>query len=293
LAVLTHRSVAHELRQSAFGDGPMPPHRVGAADCADIRRQVALERENVELRDRLEHQQLRAQEWVEERDRVLAALRQQAADGARPRTSAEARPVTAAVSLREEIEAAAALVALHTEQRERAEQGPACAEAEARRLGEELEPLGDHVQSLSRELAAAEARLREMSDPQAAPAQSLAHLRGQRILYVGGRPSSAPAIRDLVLRHGGEWQRHDGGLEDRKGMLAAAVARVDRVVFPVDCIDHDAAGRLKRLCAHQRVAFTPLHSASVASFASALSIPSTESRPAPVRGVPLTCIEHR
>ena len=291
-AVLTHRSATPEMRQRYFGDVHMLSHLVGAANRADIRRLVALERENVELRDRLERQQVRAQEWVEERDRALAALQQQAADAAKPRTSAESLPVPAVMSLREEKEATAALVALHTERRERAEQATACAVAEARRLSEELEHLGRHVQSLSRELAAAETQLCEKDDPQATPARSLEHLRGRRILYVGGRPSSMPAIRDLVLRHGGAWQHHDGGLEDRKGMLAAAVAWADRVVFPVDCIDHDSAGNLKRLCAHRRVAFTPVRSASVASFAAALANPSTEAGSPPVRGVPPTCIKH-
>jgi hypothetical protein len=66
-------------------------------------------------------------------------------------------------------------------------------------------------------------------------------------------------------------QHHDGGLEDRKGLLAAGVASAQLVAFPVDCIDHDSAGNLKRLCVRQNVPYLPLRRASVASFAAALA----------------------
>jgi hypothetical protein len=175
------------------------------------------------------------------------------------------------------LEAAAAQVALQTERRERAEQAAAIAAAEVERLAAELDHMGRHMRALMRDLEAAETLLREASDAMAGSARSLERpLRGRRILYVGGRPSSSPAIRDLVLRHGGEWQRHDGGLEDRTGLLPSAVAWADRVVVPVDCAGPDSTAHLKRLCLRQGVAFTPLRSASVASFAAALANPSAE-----------------
>jgi hypothetical protein len=145
---------------------------------------------------------------------------------------------------------------------------------------------------LQRELSAAEAQLQQMSDAGSMPDQYLEEqLRGRRILYVGGRPSSTPAIRDLVLRHGGEFQRHDGGLEDRKGLLASAVAWAQAVVFPVDCIDHDSANNLKRYCVRQGVPFYPLRNASVASFAAALSS-RLESGPEDDSSGPRICLKH-
>ncbi len=56
------------------------------------------------------------------------------------------------------------------------------------------------------------------------------------MLYVDGRPSSSAAIRGRVERHGGAFQRHDGGMEDRKGLLGSAVAAADLVVFWVDLL---------------------------------------------------------
>jgi len=295
-AVLTHRNITPDLQQRVFGDVHMLSHLVGAVNHADIRRLVALERENGELRERAERQQLRSQELVDERDAAVSRLQRHIAEagterGSGPGSNGLARPMSLDP---DERAAAAAQVALQTERRERAEQAAAAAVRDAARLREELDHLSRHTQALSRELAAAETQLHETGEGADAPNRSLEqHLRGRRILYVGGRPSSTPAIRDLVTRHGGEFQRHDGGLEDRKGLLACGVAWAELVVFPVDCIDHDSAGNLKRLCQRQEVRFLPLRSASVASFAAALLNPSAGSGQDPMRsGLAPICLKH-
>jgi hypothetical protein len=79
-----------------------------------------------------------------------------------------------------------------------------------------------------------------------------------------------------VQRHGGELRRHGGALEDRSGLLAAAVSWAEVVVFPVDCIDHESVDNLKRLCTRQQVRYLPLRSAGIASFAAAFSSPPVE-----------------
>jgi Uncharacterized protein conserved in bacteria (DUF2325) len=281
-AVLTHRSVTPALRQKVFGEVHMLSHLVGAANRADIRRLVALERENAELRERAERQQGRSQELVEERDEAIAGLRQDLVELRVERAQQRAMPAPAVSAERA---TATAQVALQTERRERAEQALAVVVEEAVRLRVELAHLGLHAQALGRELVAAETQLHEVGAGAGARALDR-QLQGRRIFYVGGRPSSTPAIRDLVLRHGGEFQRHDGGLEDRKGLLASGVSWAGLVVFPVDCIDHDSAGRLKRLCIRQGVSFMPLRSASVASFAAALHGTTTDP------SGPANCLKH-
>src|SRR5262245_9219128 len=67
-AVLTHRRASADLRQQAFGEVHMLSHLMGAANRADIRRLVAIERDNAELRERGERQQERLAEIVDERD---------------------------------------------------------------------------------------------------------------------------------------------------------------------------------------------------------------------------------
>jgi hypothetical protein len=49
-ALMTHPATTMEVRQSAFGELHMLSHLVGAANRADLRRLVALEAENAELR---------------------------------------------------------------------------------------------------------------------------------------------------------------------------------------------------------------------------------------------------
>ncbi|CAN5222228.1 DUF2325 domain-containing protein [soil metagenome] len=293
-AVLTHRKSTTELRQRVFGDVHMLSHLVGAANRADIRRLVALEHENAELHDRLDRQQIRSQEVTEEKNRRIALLEQEVAQASilRVRLGELESKASSDVPLHPTADASA-LVALQTERRERAEQVAAAAAAQVSRLTEELAHLQAHAIALSRELGAMEGQLRDMSDGESGAASFIdSQIRGRRILYVGGRPSTAPAIRDLVLRHGGEIQRHGGGLEDRKGLLASAVAWAEVVVFPVDCIDHDSAGNLKRLCARQQVPFIPLRGAGVGCFAAAFSTPPENEAGTPPESGPAFCIRH-
>jgi hypothetical protein len=273
-AILTHRRVTPELRQRVFGDVHMLSHLVGAANRADIRRLVALEHENAELRGQLERQHERLAELGDERDRSLVVQHEQMCELVRLRTALEhsADHEAARRETDSEIASLSAAVALQTRRREQAEGAALAAGAEAQRLEQELARLREQIAELARELGAAETQLHETSAGAGPAGPTLSRpLRGQRVLYVGGRPSSNPAIRDLVLRHGGEYRRHDGGIEDRKGLLAPAVAWATLVAFPVDCIDHDSALALKRICIRQGTRFLTLRSASVASFVNAVS----------------------
>lgn len=278
-AVLMHRKATAELRQRVFGDVHMLSHLVGAANRADIRRLVALERENAELRERLERQQVRSQELTEERDGAAAKLAQALIHSAANATAMPLSPDEPEVAARvrqEESERAASLIAVQTGRRERAEQAAVAAVAEADRLAQELAHLREHAIALGRELAAAEAQLKRNAGEAAPSAYLDSQLQGRCILYVGGRPSSMPAIRDLVQRHGGEFQRHGGRLEDRSGLLASAVSWADVVVFPVDCIDHESVDNLKRVCVRQQVRYVPLRSAGIGCFAAAFSSPPAD-----------------
>ena len=287
-AVLTHREASPQLQQRVFGDVHMLSHLVGAANRADIRRLVELESDNARLRDGLERQQLRSLELVEEREAAIAELqRLRLTQPVRVVAAPSPEPVTA------EREALTAAVALHADRAERAEASASASQLELQRLQHELAALREHAQALSRELNAAEVQLRESwnSAPDF-PKALTPRLRDRRILYVGGRPSSTPAIRELVQRHGGEFQRHDGGMEDRKGMLEAAVAWAEWVFFPVDCIDHDSASRLKRLCMKLGIVFVPLRSASVASFAAAIEVMDDTASLGHASRRPTLCLHH-
>jgi hypothetical protein len=67
------------------------------------------------------------------------------------------------------------------------------------------------------------------------------------VLYVGGRARLVPKIEVLAEQTGADFIHHDGGVEDRIGLLEARVARADAVFFPVDCVSHNAVAVIKRI----------------------------------------------
>src|SRR5262249_62178826 len=90
------------------------------------------------------------------------------------------------------------------------------------------------------------------------------------LLYVGGKPAHIGHLRGLAERAGAAFLYHDGGIEERGGLLPGLVSRADVVLFPVDCVSHAAMLQLKRLCHQADKRFLPLRSAGLATFCAAL-----------------------
>ncbi|MCW5116329.1 DUF2325 domain-containing protein [Burkholderia cenocepacia] len=266
-ALMTHPRATMAVRQVAFGDVHMLSHLVGAANRADIRRLVALERENAELHAKLERQQARLHEMSTQRDAALQERDALHAHRHAPPLAAESVLRDEVHALREALAARDERLALHTSRREAAEQRIAAEQASARAMRARLDDLMAMVKTLRAEASALEQAVQASTDD---PAEHAAHspsiLRGTRVVYVGGRPGSNRVIRRIVETAGGEVTLHDGGIEDRKGLLAAALPGARMVVFPVDCIDHDSMNLLKRTCERHHIAYYPLRTASVASF---------------------------
>jgi hypothetical protein len=275
-ALMTHPQATLQVRQAAFGELHMLSHLVGAANRADIRRLVALEEDNAALRAKVERQQARLQQFSQQRD---AALRESAAHLARLQAhdsgehalqQAEAEPLRAALAQRD------ARLALQTSRCEAAEQRAAQAEEHAQALNARLSDALALISALQDEANALE---RTMHAP-STRTDVLGTLCGKRIVYVGGRPGSNSALKRIVEAAQGELTVHDGGIEDRKGLLAAALPGADMVVFPVDCIDHDSMNMLKRVCERNLVAYYPLRTASVASFVELIARLADAAKPA-------------
>ena len=85
------------------------------------------------------------------------------------------------------------------------------------------------------------------------------------LLYVGGRPQVIARLRPLIAAEGGELLHHDGGIEDRADVLAGLLSRADAALFPTDCVSHNAALVLKRLCRQTHKPLIPLRSSGLAS----------------------------
>jgi hypothetical protein len=278
-ALMTHPAADESLRSRAFGDVHMLSHRIGSANRADVRRLAALERENEELQRRLERHMQRLQEACHERDAAIEearAARAAKVAGDTPRCATAVEPTFA--ERREDV------VARLTARRDAAERATAAALLDNERLQAELAKAYADAATLHTEVIALEAVVRERAECDAAPEPS--PWQGRRVLYVGGRPSSNGVIRRLAIEAGVDFTCHDGGVEDRKGLLPAALPHCDLVLFPVDCVDHESMTRLKRLCARHDVPWRALRTASVASALAAL-------RASPRPGADLGCRRQR
>jgi Uncharacterized protein conserved in bacteria (DUF2325) len=296
-ALMTHPCATMPVRQAAFGELHMLSHLVGAANRADIRRLVALEDENAELRDKIERQQNRLHEISAQRDTTIEQLTEQlvklTALAARQPSADTARLAAEVPALQQKLAESEQRLALQTSRREAAEQRA----LQDKGTAEALRQSRDHALALLKvvqaECHALESATVDALDQAGNRQAVLENLRGKRVVYVGGRPGSNSALKALVSAAGGEFVVHDGGVEDRKGLLATALPGADMVVFPVDCIDHDSMNMLKRVCERYQVDYYPLRSASVASFIELIA--RVHADPAPVenaRPPSAFCLRH-
>jgi hypothetical protein len=135
---------------------------------------------------------------------------------------------------------------------------------------------------LRAELAAMERQLAMVlpgdADTDHDPAQGV-DLDGRCILYVGGRTRQIPRLKSLIERTNGRFLHHDGGLEHNAALIPGLVSRADLVVFPVDCVSHDAAGSLKRTCRQLGKRYVPLRTSSLAGLVSGLAAVTNAAAP--------------
>ncbi len=269
-AVLTHPLTTQTIIRQAFGEVHMLSHLVGSANRADIRRLSQLEAEKTELEGRLERQQLALHEAVQTRDRQIKALRQAlarqvvAAPSAEDNTAPDSAVLGGLLAdlerrLTNEIRRRTAL-----DERHAAARAALVREQSARSAAER------DREAMHRELDAVEASLLLNGSPETHPA---VRLIGLRLLYVGGRPNQVTPMRAAVERLGATFLHHDGGVENHANLLPGLASRSDLVLFPVDCISHDAANMVKALCRQAGKRFIPLRSASITSLLTALQAP--------------------
>ena len=270
-AALTHPATDRDVIRVVFGEVHMLSHLVGAANRADIRRLAAQDREIAALRAEMERRRERSRADLAERDgRIRELLAAAAARSFVPAASMADRgpangcPESRSADLQDRLVAAEARIATleaRSAAAETAAEAALASGAEARREAE----------ALVREATAVEAVLAFSTvagPPVGAPPTPTPH----KVLYVGGRQHQVPALRAGATRMGTELLHHEGGADGAgTASLAALVARVDLVVFPVDCVSHDAALAVKRHCGRLGRPFLPLRSSGVSSFIAALA----------------------
>ena len=261
-ATLTHPAATRELIRLAFGEVHMLSHLVGAANRADIRRLCDLEQRNATLEEKLARQQDALHAAVLKRDAEIRDLREALRRKLRQACATPAPGETDAVrALAGDLEKR-----LSAEARRRTIAEGRLAEASrnlARRTATQ-DAMASELAQLRTELAAI-----EPDEPEDTP-RPQGRLDGLSLLYVGGRPNQVAHMRALSERRGATLLHHDGGMEQHSDLLAGMTSRADIVLFPVDCISHDAALNVKRLCRQAGKRFVPLRSSGTASFLAAL-----------------------
>jgi hypothetical protein len=272
-AVLTHPAAGEELARDVFGAVHMLSHLVGAANRADIRRLADLEAVNAALEEKVLRQQEQLRRSNSARDQEIAQLRgllagKQASDGGHE--IAEEQTVVETQDghrLAERLQRQ-----LATQSMRRAEAESLCERlrtelAAATRQLHEQEGLG---RRLTQELAGIEAFV---ASAQALPETEAdaASLCGAMLLYVGGRTHSVAQLHSAAARRGAQLLHHDGGQQEAMSLLPALIARAEKVFFPVDCVSHDAALAVKRLCKQADKPYIPLPSSGLGSFLNALA----------------------
>ena len=246
----------------------MLSHLVGAANRADIRRLTALEAENAALAAKVERQQRRLMDTMAERD----ALRRDLAPPA-PETPPRDEAASAALAnLRTLVTELQNRLAGETARREHLERRIAGLDAASRESAERARQAAALAEALRREI--------ELLDPDedehgasAAPPR----LPPLTVLYVGGRPGSTYRIRHALASAGGRLLTHDGGRNEHVSSLPGLIGQAAHVVFPVDCVSHDAMLTIKRLCRQSGTPWSPLRSTGLAPFLAAIA-PETHIR---------------
>jgi hypothetical protein len=276
-ATLTHPVTTPAIIREAFGDVHMLSHLVGSANRADIRRLCQQEADKAELAARLERQQQALRDAVITRDARISDLTLALTKKivVEPISAAPDAPTESAL-LRQVVHDLERRLASETRRRTGvdakllAAQGEIAQERAARlRAERDSETLREELDALEGSLVSGcDTQNGYNSDMGAAP-----RLDGVTLLYVGGRPHPVTHLRAISERLGATFLHHDGGVENQATLLPGLTSRADVVLFPVDCISHDAALTIKALCRQTGKRFIPLRSASVTALLAALRRP--------------------
>jgi hypothetical protein len=267
-ATLTHPHASQTIVREAFGEVHMLSHLVGSANRADIRRLCVLEAEKAALEVKVERQQQTLHDAIVTRDTQIKELRQALTQrivcGSSEATSdgdTAMRGVVADLERR---------LSAETSRRRSLDERLAAAQAATAREHAARVKAERTAEAMRQELDAIEDALRPEEPGNSRPD---VRLDGLILLYVGGRPNQIAPMRATVERLGATFLHHDGGIENHQNLLPGLTSRSDVVLFPVDCISHDAANAVKALCRQGGKRFIPLRSASLTSLLVALQAP--------------------
>ena len=258
-ALMSHAETPAKLAERMFADVHMLSHLVGASNRADIRRLSELEDELARAREDRDAERRHHAERMAEKSLSIETLQRKLTKTAPAPAIRLATQVVSHISGDSAPDPSLAEIrALRAKLAER--------EREIATLKDSIDGLNLEAEGLEQALSGLQRPANDLADP----AGSTLDLKGQCILYVGGRPQSVNRYRQVLQNWNAELLHHDGGQEKSMHELASAIARADTVVFPCDCVSHDAVYNVKKLCRQLMKTYVPLRSSGLASLVAAL-----------------------
>lgn len=266
-ATLTHPKTSHALARHVFAEVHMLSHLVGAANRADIRRLRQLETERAELENKVAKQQARLRDAILERDTTIRNLNQALAErlGEQPVES----PVVERTTLEKVVVDLKDQLGREADRRARAEERAKALDLALSRSESTRKTAQAAAEKLQIEIAGAEQTITRLAEP-GPNGVPLVYLGGLCILYVGGKSNLLAPMKSITEECSAQLLHHDGGVETSMALLPGLITRADLVIFPVDCVSHEATTIVKRLCRQTGKRYVPLRSAGLTSYVAAL-----------------------
>lgn len=253
-AVMSLAAIPMTVKKRVFGEVHMLSHLHGQGASQLASRLAAAERRIVELESRLQRAEVSKSEALAERDAARAEV-SALAQRQRPAIAGPASDVSDGKLAKRLAKCERALVV---------------ARARARLAESELE--GTSRAGQLREFPSVSAPdAREEQQPGRSQFAAMRGTAPSRILYLGGRASVVPHLREVARRHAADVVHHDGGVEDNPHRIGDLVSRCDAVVCPIDCVSHGACRMAKAICRRLNKQFVPISTASRSGFDQALA----------------------
>ncbi len=268
-AIISHRHVPDDLRNRIFGEVHMMSHLLGGTARKIVGAAAELQARVDQMERRQERWSSQMRDALDERDGRIAQLQDELG---RSRTLLQKRAASA------EAPDTGKLSKLNAKQ----ERALIAARTRARQLANELEQVKHRLTELRK------SRPARAMQSSIATFDPVVGLCGKAVLYLGGKQASVPQITRAAEAARVSLLHHDGGLEQSAHLIDDLISRCDAVICPVDCINHQACLKAKKLCKKMQKPFMPVTSRGTTTFQRALA--ELASR---LNGSSAGAIEHR
>lgn len=253
-AIVSHTHVPRELQTKAFGEVHMMSHLLGGSARMIVGAAAELQDHVSTVERRQERLSANMRRSIERRDTKILQLqsqvdemRQQLLKKSKTDTQAETRMTDRAAKLL--LKRERALIASRSKNRE---------------LEAELSALKLQYVAIRKRAG----RVKQaVHTPDYSPKRGLC---GKAVLYLGGRANNIVHMRKMAEDLSVEFLHHDGGLEQSHQLISELVEKCDAVVCPINCINHQACMKAKRLCKRLNKPFMPVATTGQSSFSKAL-----------------------